>query len=54
MHDGGMKGVREESRERGIAKGNGAKREGWVETAAKSLDKEGMMREGVGGGSGRQ
>lgn len=51
MHDGGTgggrrKGMKEESRERDVAKGNGTKREGWVETAAKSLDEEGWRQRG--------
>lgn len=33
-------------RERDVAKGNGTKREGWVETATKSLDKEGWKQRG--------
>lgn len=45
--------VKEESRERDVAKGNGTKREGWVETPAKSLNEQGRERR-VGGGSGRQ
>lgn len=42
-------GVKEESRERGVAKGNGTKREGWVEV----VERRGDDAKG-GGGSGRQ
>lgn len=37
---------RERERERETAKGNGTKREGWVETAAKSLNEEGRRQRG--------
>lgn len=46
--------MKEEARERGTVKSNGIKREGRVETALKSLGREGRFSKGVGGGSGRQ
>lgn len=42
----GKEGVKEEARERGTVKSNGTKREGRVETALKSLDREGRKQRG--------
>lgn len=52
MHDGGhgdegeIEGKRERERKKETAKGNGTKREGWVETAVKSLNEEGRRQRG--------
>lgn len=42
----GKEGVKEEARELGTVKSNGTKREGRVETALKSLDREGRKQRG--------
>lgn len=38
--------MKEEAREQGIARGDGTKREGWVETTAKLSDEEGWKQRG--------